>query len=147
MTQGLKIGWSGYVLCIHLSHITIPNAPSDQTPSHFYPRPTKPRSFGGSNMRLICTTNKAYTTDLHVFELWCNWVVRLSLACCVQYSPVYIYLTVTGVLLLSAPSLSLFSAIHFKTNPFSLRLYTLESVASRISQYLDWPTMMPLAHP
>lgn len=32
-------------------------------------------------MRLICTTNKAYSPDLHVFELQCNWVVRSARRC------------------------------------------------------------------
>lgn len=34
-----------------------------------------------ANMRLICTTNKAYSPDLHVFELQCNWVVRSARRC------------------------------------------------------------------
>ena len=34
-----------------------------------------------ANMRLICTTNKAYSPDLHVFELQCNWVGRRDRRC------------------------------------------------------------------
>lgn len=33
------------------------------------------RALWCANMRLICTTNKAYSADLHVFELQCNWLV------------------------------------------------------------------------
>lgn len=34
-----------------------------------------------ANMWLICTTNKAYSPDLHVFELQCNWVGRSDRHC------------------------------------------------------------------
>lgn len=44
-------------------------------------------------MRLICTTNKAYSPDLHVFELQCNWVVRSARRCPLSL-PLSIFLSV-----------------------------------------------------
>lgn len=76
-------------------------------------------------MRLICTTNKAYSPDLHVFELQCNWVVRSARRC--PLSPPLC------LSLFLSPSIPCRSSLLYLPPPGAV--YNQRRVDRRISQY------------